>query len=120
MYGASQPTTQVASATPAAASGQAVAAIDSAAYLSQFPDVRNPTPAATKSDGGNNSSSTDPIFRSLFQVDGSQPVSNTVHQLWGKSSSLTADASSVVTPAGNSSAPAPLDLFSDRNGTYSG
>jgi hypothetical protein len=43
-----------------------------------------------------------------------------VHQLWGKSSSLTADASSSVPSAGNSSVPAPLDLFSDRNGTYSG
>jgi hypothetical protein len=116
MYGAS-PTTQVASAAQTTASGQA--ALDSASFLSQIPDVRNTTSTASASDGGNNSSSTDPIFRSLFQVDGSQPVSNTVHQLWGKSSSLTADASSGVPSAGNSSAPAPLDLFSDRNGTYS-
>jgi len=119
MYGAS-PVTQVASAAPAAANGQAVAAVDSATYLSQFPDLRNATPAAPTSDSGKNSSSTDPIFRSLFQVDGSQPVSNTVHQLWGKSSSLTADASSAVAPGGNSGAPAPLDLFSDRDGTFSG
>jgi Transglycosylase SLT domain len=118
MYGAS-PTTQVASAAPATASGQAAPALDSANFLSQIPDVRNAAATASASDSGNTSSSTDPIFRSLFQVDGSQPVSNTVHQLWGKSSSLTADASSTVPSAGNSSAPAPLDLFSDRNGTYS-
>jgi hypothetical protein len=119
MYGAS-PTTQVASAAPAAASGQAAPTLDSANFLSQIPDVRNAAATASASNSGNTSSSTDPIFRSLFQVDGSQPVSNTVHQLWGKSSSLTADASSSVPSAGNSSAPAPLDLFSDRNGTYSG
>jgi hypothetical protein len=117
MYGASPPT-QVASAAPA--SGQAAPTLDSANFLSQIPDVRNAAATASASDSGNASSSTDRIFRSLFQVDGSQPVSNTVHQLWGKSSSLTADASSTVPSAGNSSAPAPLDLFSDRNGTYSG
>ena len=119
MYGAS-PATQVASAAPAAASGQAAPTLDSANFISQIPDVRNAAATASASDSGNTSSSTDRIFRSLFQVDGSQPVSNTVHQLWGKSSSLTADASSGVSSAGNSSAPAPLDLFSDRNGTYSG
>ncbi len=119
MYGAS-PTTQVASAAPTTTSGQAAPALDNASFLSQIPDVRNAVAAASAPNGGNNSSSTDPIFRSLFQVDGSQPVSSTVHQLWGRSASLTADASSGVPSAGNSSAPAPLDLFSDRNGTYSG
>jgi len=119
MYGAS-PTTQVASAAPPTASGQDAPNLDHASFLSQIPDVHNAAATASASGSGNNSSSTDPIFRSLFQVDGSQPVSSTVHQLWGKSSSLTADASSSVPSPGNSSAPAPLDLFSDRNGTYSG
>jgi hypothetical protein len=116
MYGAS-PTTQVASAAPATASGQTTPALDSASFLSQIPDIRNTAATASASGGNSNSSSTDPIFRSLFQVDGSQPVSSTVHQLWGKSSSLTADASG--TTAGNNNAPQPLDLFSDRNGTFS-
>ena len=123
MYGASPPATQVASAVPAAASGQATPALDNANFLSQIPDIRSATAAAATSDGGgnNNSSSNDRIFRSLFQVDDrSQPVSNTVRQLWGSSASLTADASSSVPSAGNRSVPAPLDLFSDRNGTYSG
>jgi transglycosylase-like protein with SLT domain len=118
MYGAS-PTTQIASAAPATASGQAAPSLDNASFLSQIPDVRNSAATTPASDGGNTSSSTERMFRSLFQVDGSQPVSNTVHQLWGKSSSLTADASSSVSSPGNSSAPAPLDLFSDRSGTYS-
>jgi transglycosylase-like protein with SLT domain len=119
MYGA-LPTMQVASAAPTPASGQDAPNLDNASFLSQIPDVRNAAATASATNRGNNSSSTDPIFRSLFQVDGSQPVSSTVHQLWGRSSSLTADASSTVSSVGNSSAPAPLDLFSDRNGTYSG
>ena len=52
----------------------------------------------------------------------SQPVSPTVHELWGKSSSLTSDASSrcFIGAAIAVRAPQPLDLFSDRNGTCSG
>src|SRR5262249_7805438 len=93
-------------------------AIDSATYLSTFADVRNATPSATplgRADAGSGKSpATDPIFRSLFQVDDrSQPVSSTVRELWGNSASLTSDAR--ATPA----APRPLDLFSDRNGTFS-
>ena len=118
MYGAS-PTTQVASAAATTASGQAAPALDSASFLSQIPDVRNKAATASASGASSNPSSTDPIFRSLFQVDGSQPVSSTVHQLWGKSSSLTADASGAAGTAGNNNAPQPLDLFSDRNGTFS-
>jgi hypothetical protein len=114
MYGASPPTNQIASAAPAAAA----AAIDTASYLSQFPDVRAAAPAPSRTDVGNNSAPSDPIFRSLFQVDGqSQPVSSTVHELWGRSS-LTADATP-ATPATVSGAPRPLDLFSDRDGTFS-
>jgi hypothetical protein len=37
--------------------------------------------------------------------------------LWGKSSSLTSVAS--ATSAQNVGAPRPLDLFSDRDGTFS-
>jgi Transglycosylase SLT domain len=119
MYGASTPTTQLASAASATASGQAAPSLDSASFLSQIPDVRNAASTGSTSDGGNNSSSTDPIFRSLFQVDGSQPISSTVHQLWGKSSSLTADVGATTGAASNSGAPQPLDLFSDRSGTFS-
>jgi hypothetical protein len=110
----------VASAAPATSSTQATHAVDTVTYLSQFPDVRNVTPAAASSDAGNNSQAPDPIFRSLFQVDErSQPVSSTVRELWGRSSSLTADAGTSGGQTNNGGAPRPLDLFSDRNGTFS-
>jgi hypothetical protein len=110
----------VASAAPA------VAPIDNAAYLSSFPDVRSAAPVTMASaSGATNSPPSDPIFRSLFQPSGeqAQPVSPTVRALWGNSSSLTSVASatpaSLPTQAPAVSAPQPLDLFSDRSGTFS-
>jgi len=103
-------------------------AIDNAAYLSSFPDVRSVTPVTTASA----SPSTDPVFRSLFQGnERTQPVSPAVQVLWGNSSSLTSVPSPTsvatvsATPAPPSAqtpdvrAPQPLDLFSDRSGTFS-
>jgi hypothetical protein len=116
MYGTSPPSTAVASAaapTPA---------VDSATYLSTFPAVRPAAPVtlASASDASQNAASTDPIFRSLFQVDErAQPVSPKLGELWGNSSSLTSVASADGTAA-NAGGPRPLDLFSDRNGTFSG
>jgi hypothetical protein len=119
LYGASPPSNQIASAAPATTSAQSAPAVDTASYLSQFPDVRAAMPAAASPNSNNQSPPSDPIFRSLFQVDGaSQPVSSTVHELWGRSSSLTADATPAAQPT--ISAPRPLDLFSDRDGTFSG
>ena len=127
-----QPNLALASAAPAAP------AVDNAAYLSTFPDVRaaapvtmasaSPTTSATSS-----SPSIESRFRSLFQADGAQaqPVSPTVRELWGNSSSLTsvasatsvapsaAAASPASTQTPNVGAPQSLDLFSDRNGTFS-
>jgi len=118
MYGASP-----ANVSGATGAGQAAPGIDTATYLSQFPNVRAVAPAsiaAASNDG--NTPSPDPIFRSLFQVDErSQPVSATVHELWGRSSSLTADANTTpAAPSTDSGAPRPLDLFSDRDGAFSG
>jgi len=133
--GAIQPNTAVASAAPAAP------AIDTATYLSTFPDVRAAAPvtvasasmaasttaSATVPPVAGTAPPTDPIFRSLFQADGerAQPVSPTVRELWGNATSLTSVAAAA--PAANSTsaqapnvrAPQPLDLFSDRNGTFS-
>ena len=123
----------LASAAPAAAP------IDTAAYLSSFPDVRTVTPVtmASASTTTNTSPPTDPIFRSLFQGgDRSQPVSPAVQKLWGNSSSLTSvataapvatatsdatanPASSLSAQTPNVRAPQPLDLFSDRSGIFS-
>jgi hypothetical protein len=59
----------------------------------------------------NTSAATDPIFRSLFQAgERTQPVSATVRELWDNPSALTR------TPTAR--APQPLDLFSDRSGTF--
>jgi hypothetical protein len=119
MYGASPSGVSAAGAVGAAASTQSMPALDSASFLSQIPDMRNAAPAsvASASDGGGNAPAADPMFRSLFQVDDrSQPVSATVQQLWGRSASLTSD---IVAPTAPSGAPRPLDLFSDRDGTFS-
>jgi hypothetical protein len=121
---ASSPATRTALAlygdVPAAVASATAAApaIDNAAYLSTFPDVRSPAPSATTvasaEPASSNSRPVDPIFRSLFQVDDrSQPVSSTVRELWGNSSSLTSAANAMP------SAPRPLDLFSDRDGSFS-
>ncbi|QWG25413.1 transglycosylase SLT domain-containing protein [Bradyrhizobium sediminis] len=113
----------LASATPAATS------IDNAAYLSSFPGARAVTPVATATQPALQTASlpqTEPIFRSLFQAgERSQPVSPAVQELWGNSSSLTsvASATSVVSATlaqkPEIRAPRPLDLFSDRAGTFS-
>jgi hypothetical protein len=120
-----QPSIAVASAAPAAPP------IDNAAYLSTFPDVHAAAPVTMASASTPNSAtpSSDPIFRSLFQAPGerAQPISPTVRELWGNSSSLTsvasADSATVASPASAQTpdvrAPRPLDLFSDRNGTFS-
>jgi hypothetical protein len=105
--------TNVASAAP-------TPAVDNAVYLSTFPNIHAAAPAqaAASSDATGNSQPNDPMFRSLFQADGgSQTISPTVRALWGNSASLTTNAASATS---NVSAPAPLDLFSDRNGTFSG
>jgi hypothetical protein len=99
-------------------------AVASAVYLSTFPNVHAAQAASSvNADSGSNSQPSDPMFRSLFQVDdGAQAVSPTVQALWGNSSSLTSNAASSGTNTGGSaaSAPAPLDLFSDRSGAFSG
>jgi hypothetical protein len=119
-----QPNVAVASAAAAAAP------IDTAAYLSSFPAANPVTPATNTSQASTaNSDPSGPVFRSLFQVgERTQPVSPAVHELWGNSSSLTsvATATSVASvslaaspPTQGVSVPQPLDLFSDRSGTFS-
>jgi hypothetical protein len=110
-----RPSVALASAAPAAP------AIDNAAYLSTFPNVRSVTPvtAASETTASPTSSKPEPMFRSLFQAgERTEPVSPAVRELWGNSSSLTSVASLNSMP--DVRAPRPLDLFSDRNGTFSG
>lgn len=97
----------VANATPTPA-----LTMDTASYLSTFPDARSVSPAAATSQ--TSASAQQAPFRSLFQVgDRAQPISPTVQELWGSSSSTNA----AVLPSGR--AVGRLDLFSDPSGTYS-
>ena len=127
-----KPTVALASAVSNASAVSGTPAIDTAPYLSTFPDARSTAPIAMASAASTAvAAPSSPVFRSLFQ-DGAraQPVSQTVRELWGNSGSLTSDqpaASSTasasptvaVLPAKASSGGG-LDLFSDRNGTFSG
>ena len=130
---ANSPATRTAMAsvgvTPASKVAVAAAAtpVDNAAYLSSFPDARAVTPVAASSQATITTASLQrpdrPIFRSLFQAgERAQPVSPAVQELWGNGSSLTsvATTTSATSPTSNVRAPQPLDLFSDRNGTFSG
>jgi hypothetical protein len=109
--------------TPASKVAAAAAPVDNAAYLSSFPDARSVTPVAASSQATITTASSQqtgqPMFRSLFQAgERAQPVSPAVQELWGNSSSLTS-VPSPSSPTPNVRAPQPLDLFSDRNGTFS-
>jgi hypothetical protein len=114
MYGDTPSTTQVATANGVQPS---VPVIDNAAYLQTFPDKRAVTPVAAASPTRvADSAPVAPAFRSIYQPgDVTQPVSTTVQKLWGNNASLTSVASATpdVRP------PQPLDLFSDRAGTFS-
>jgi hypothetical protein len=124
---ANSPATRTAMASvgvaPAAVAA-AVKPVDNTGYLSSFPDARSVTPVDAASQQAITTASLQqpgqPMFRSLFHAgERAQPVSPAVQELWGNGSSLT----SVPSPSSQTPkirAPQPLDLFSDRNGTFSG
>jgi hypothetical protein len=124
---ASSPATRTAMAafgsTPSAATiAGASTQVVKPAFLSNYPDVGSATAASASTTTANSPASTDPMFRSLFQVgDRTQPVSPAIHELWGNSSSLTsvAPATSVASASPVASTAQPLDLFSDRSGKFS-
>lgn len=113
----------------ASASTAPTMSMDTVAYLSSFPDSRAVAPATATSSADLKTASAQPqqpIFRSLFQAgDRAEPISPAVRELWGSGTSLTSVsvASNVATlPSGQTPevrAPGRLDLFSDRNGTFS-
>jgi Transglycosylase SLT domain len=109
--------------TPATTAVASAAPMDSAAYLSTFPNVAAPVTVASASTSAGSSPALDTSFRSLFQAgERSQPVSPAIHKLWGESGSLTSDAvasaSTAASTSGGSTSQG-LDLFSDRSGTFS-
>jgi Transglycosylase SLT domain len=109
-------------ATPTTAASSTVKPADNLAWLSNFPEVRPATPVAAVSDSTTTGAvqPEQPVFRSLFHAgERAQPVSQAVQELWGNGASFT----SAVTAAPQTpkvGAPQPFDLFSDRNGTFSG
>jgi hypothetical protein len=113
MYGDRPSTTQVASANGV----QPTPLISNAAYLQAFPDTRVATTiSATSATTVADNSQSSPVFRSIYQPgDSTQPLSATVQKLWGNNALLT----SVTNATPDVRAPQPLDLFSDRNGSYS-
>jgi hypothetical protein len=120
MYGDAPSTTQVASANGVQ---PAAPMIDNAAYLQTFPNTNAVTAVSTTSSTTvADSAPTAPAFRSIYQPgDATQPVSTTVQKLWGNNASLTSVASttSAASTTPNVRPPQPLDLFSDRSGTFS-
>jgi hypothetical protein len=104
-------------ATPVAAP----VAMDTTAYLSTIPDSRKVTPV-TASQGAQLKTASlpqqEPMFRSLFQAgDRAQPISPAVQELWATQSRTT--VASVANRTPEVRAPGRLDLFSDRDGTFS-
>jgi hypothetical protein len=121
---ANSPATRTAMAsvgvTPTAVAA-AAAPVDNMAYLSSFPDARSVTPVAATAIATASLQPGQPMFRSLFHAgERAQPVSPAVQELWGNRSSLTSVATANSSQTPNVRAPQPLDLFSDRNGTFSG
>jgi hypothetical protein len=89
---------------------------DNAVYLSRLPDMRGVTPVASAT--MDSAAPSQPVFRSLFQVgERTQPVSPAVQELWGTRS---VEAGSDAQTSSNSAPRQPFDLFSDRNGVFSG
>ncbi len=96
-------------------------AMDTAAYLSTIPDSRKVTPVTAAQDTQLKTASLpqEPMFRSLFQAgDRAQPISPAVQELWATPPRTTVASAANHVP--DVRAPGRLDLFSDRNGTYSG
>ena len=114
------PNVALASAAPPRTAVAAVPAMDTNAFLSAFPDRSSAAPPVTVASASapGEAAPPHPVFRSLFQADeNAQPISSTVRELWGRSTSLTSVAS--VAPVQNVGPARPLDLFSDRDGTFS-
>ncbi|MBI5318468.1 transglycosylase SLT domain-containing protein [Bradyrhizobium sp.] len=113
--------TAVASAT--APSATAAATMDSANFVSLIPDSRAVTPVKATSGTELKTASLpqqEPMFRTLFQAgDRPQPISPAVQELWGNPAPRV-NVASAGSQVPEVRAPGRLDLFSDRDGTYSG
>ena len=109
-------------ASVTAPSATTASRMDSANFLSIMPDARAVTPARATTGTELKTASLsqqEPMFRTLFQAgDRTQPISPAVQELWGNSASRVNVASAPSTTP-EVRAPGRLDLFSDRDGTFS-
>jgi hypothetical protein len=115
-------TTSTTTTTAAASAKTSTSAADNATYLSGFPDLRTSTATAATSTSTATSTTApaEPLFRSLYQAgDRTEPVSTAVQELWGSRASQTATTTQALSQQPTLRAPQPLDLFSDRAGTFS-
>lgn len=108
------------SSTAPAQVGTAVPVTDNAAYLAAFPDARNVTHMASAQAASAPQASGDVSFRTLFHAGPrSEPVSQAVEKLW-----VSGNPPRPVPPEQPTSPADRLqqsfDLFSDRNGKFSG
>jgi hypothetical protein len=117
--GAPRPTA-VASVTPPPAANAATLA--NANFISNIPDARTVTPVTATTGTELKTASLpqqEPMFRTLFQAgDRPQPISPAVQELWGNTTPQTG-AAQVANRVPEVRAPGRLDLFSDREGTFS-
>jgi transglycosylase-like protein with SLT domain len=117
--GTPRPAAIAAATTPSA---PAAASMENASFLSILPDSRAVTPVKATTGTELKTASLpqqEPIFRTLFQAgDRSQPISPAVQELWGASAPRVNVASAASTTP-EVRAPGRLDLFSDRDGTFS-
>lgn len=109
---------QATSAAPATST----AAMDSKSFLSMIPDTRAVTPAKATAGAELKTASLpqqEPVFRTLFHAgDRPQPISPAVQELWGRTASQPKVAQAAATVP-EVRPPGRLDLFSDRDGTFS-
>jgi hypothetical protein len=113
--GTPRPTTVAGVTAPSATT----ATMENANFLSTVPDARTVTPVKATTGTALKTASLpqqEPMFRTLFQAgDRAQPISPAVQELWANPTSRVNLAS--ATPEVR--APGRLDLFSDRDGTFS-
>ncbi len=87
-----------------------------------IPDTRAVTPVKATADTELKTASLpqqEPVFRTLFHAgDRPQPISPAVQELWGRSTSQPKLAQA-TTGVPEVRPPGRLDLFSDRDGTFS-
>jgi len=110
--------TAVASLTPSSTANAAPMANGN--FISSIPDARTVTPVTATTGTELRTASLpqqEPMFRTLFQAgDRAQPISPAVQELWANPTSRV----NLTSATPEVRAPGRLDLFSDRDGSFSG